>query len=107
MVSANGKQKRLERCEDLIEWLNEHPSTIIIFSDKKLWTVEPHRNRQTNRCVARSPAEVPPMYKAKNPASIMMLGVVGSDGTKMPPYFFEKTSDGGGINQDTYIKVRV
>ena len=45
------------------------------------------------------------MYKAKNPASIMMLGVVGSDGTKMPPYFFEKTSDGGGINQDTYIKV--
>ena len=34
MVSANGKQKRLERCEDLIEWLKEHPSTIIIFSDK-------------------------------------------------------------------------
>ena len=35
----------------------------------------------------------------------MMLGVVGADGTKMPPYFFKKRSDKGGIDQDTYIQV--
>ena len=34
-----------------------------------------------------------------------MLGVVGSDGQRMPPYFFEKKSDGSGINQETYIDV--
>ena len=49
LVSAKGKEKRLERCEDLVEFLNQHPSTTLIFSDKKKWTVEPHRNRQTNR----------------------------------------------------------
>ena len=35
----------------------------------------------------------------------MMLGVVGADGKKMPPFFFEKRSDKGGIDQDIYIQV--
>ena len=34
----------------------------------------------------------------------MMLGVVGSDGACMPPFFFEKNPEGGGINQDTYLQ---
>ena len=34
-----------------------------------------------------------------------MLGVVGSDGQRMPPHFFEKRSDGGGINQEVYMQV--
>ena len=34
-----------------------------------------------------------------------MLGVVGSDGQRMPPHFFEKRSDRGGINQEVYLNV--
>ena len=105
LISTTAREKRVERCEDLIEWYEEYgKSTVTIFSDKKLWTVDPSRNRQNQRCVARSPAEVIPFYKTKNATNIMMLGVVGSDGQKMPPYFFEKKSGGGGINQEVYIK---
>ena len=35
----------------------------------------------------------------------MMLGVVGSDGSKMEPFFFEQKKEGGGIDQSTYIHV--
>ena len=34
LISTNAKQKRVERCEDLVQWLEDHPATIPIFSDK-------------------------------------------------------------------------
>lgn len=32
--------------------------------------------------------EVPPINSSKHPASAMMLGVVASDGKRMPPFWF-------------------
>ena len=35
----------------------------------------------------------------------LIIGVVGGDGKKMPPYFFDKKPFGKGIDQEEYIKV--
>ena len=57
---------------------------VIIFSDKKIFTVDGHFNRQNNRWMAKSPKDVKPMFRSKKPAKAMCLGVVGSDGQRMP-----------------------
>ena len=61
-----------------------------IFSDEKCFTVDQARNCHNDRYLADSPASVPPINRTKHPASVMMLGVVGSDGKKMDPYWFPK-----------------
>ena len=40
LISAKAKIKRVERSMDLQEWLKENPNTVIIFSDKKIFTGE-------------------------------------------------------------------
>ena len=75
--------------------------TIIIFSDKKLFVVDGCPYAKTH-CVVPEGTEALPILRTKHPASVMMLGVVGSDGQKMPPYFFEK---GLKINTKVYLKV--
>ncbi len=37
-----------------------------------------------------TPSDVPSIAKTKHPASVMMLGVVGSDGKKIPPHWFKQ-----------------
>ena len=51
-----------------------------------------------------SPKDVPPMWRTKNPASSMCLGVVGSDGRQMPLHWFEKKPDRRGVDQDQYME---
>ena len=38
LISAKAKVKRVERSKDLQDWLRENPNTVIIFSDKKIFT---------------------------------------------------------------------
>ena len=38
LISAKAKVKRVERSIDLLEFLKENPNTVIIFSDKKIFT---------------------------------------------------------------------
>ena len=47
---------------------------------QKIFTVDGHHNRRNDRWVAKSPSDVPPMWRTKNPAKAMALGIVGSDG---------------------------
>ena len=76
LLTTQIKIKRLERCEELLVWLSNpfNKSTIIIFSDKKLWDVDQHKNRQNHRYIAKSIEKVPPKWCSKNPASAMCLG---------------------------------
>ena len=46
-------------------------------------------NRQNDRYLAKSKDEVKGIVRTKHPAQIIVLGVIASDGKKMPPYFFE------------------
>ena len=59
---------------------------VIIFSDKKIFTVDATINRN-RKYVAKSAKDVKPIYRTKNPPGAMCLGVVASDGKKMPLYW--------------------
>ena len=39
LISGKTKAVRVDRSEQLLEWLKAHPDTVVIFSDKKIFTV--------------------------------------------------------------------
>ena len=96
------KTRRLERCRKVRSFLKKSVRTVIIFSDEKIFTVDAVVNRRNDRYLAESLADVKGTYRTKHPAQVMMLGVVASDGKKMPPYFFKP---GERVNADAYYKV--
>ncbi|QQP40382.1 Uncharacterized protein FKW44_014400 [Caligus rogercresseyi] len=53
-----------------------------------MFTVDQAFNRRNDRVVVPKDEEAPPVMTTKHPAGVMVLGVVGSDGQKMPPHFF-------------------
>ena len=55
-----------------------------------------------NHVVVPKDAEATPVMRTKHPQGVMMLGVVASDGKKMPPYFFPQ---GLKINTEVYLNV--
>ena len=74
ILSTKAKVKRLERSEDLLDWLAHNKDTIMIFSDEKMWDVDSHKNRRNHRYIAKCKDDVPPKWCSKNPQSAMMLG---------------------------------
>ena len=81
------KQKRLQRGNRLLNDLKNHGNPIVICSDEKTFTGDAVVNKQTDRIVGfdRDTFEVRNASTTKHPASVMMLGVVASNGGKMPP----------------------
>ncbi|QQP42560.1 Putative transposable element, partial [Caligus rogercresseyi] len=78
LLSNSAKNSRVDRGKKLLSWLKKKPSsTVLVFSDKKNWTVDQSRNARNDRFLAYA-----------HPASSMMLGVVASDGKRMPPFWF-------------------
>ncbi|QQP53735.1 Putative transposable element [Caligus rogercresseyi] len=67
-----------------------------------MFTVDQAFNRRNDRVVVPKDEEAPPVMTTKHPAGVMVLGVVGSDGQKMPPHFFPC---GLKINTEEYLKV--
>ena len=61
----SGKEGGIVTCRNLLFF------AVIIFSDKKMWVVDGHRNRQNDRYVARSVKDVRPFFKTKNPGSFL------------------------------------
>ncbi len=90
LLTGAMKEKRLDRSKKLITWLKHHGSTVRIFSDKKIWTVDQARNSRNDRFLAFSVDKVPPIHQTKFPAGAMMLGVIASDGKRLPPIWFPK-----------------
>jgi len=90
LLTEATKARRVEKGRKLLNWLKSNSSTVRIFSDKKNWTVDQARNSRNDRYLAYCVDEVPPINATKHPQSAMMLGVVSSDGKKMPPYWFPK-----------------
>ena len=88
-LSSIMKEKRLERCRKLINYLRKRPSIVKIFSDEKIFTVDQVYNRRNDRYIAESRDQVKGVYRTKHPAQIMVLGVLTSDGRRMPPHFFK------------------
>lgn len=102
LLTITIKEKRLERCRKIKNWLRHNPSTVKIFSDKKIFTVDQVFNRRNDRYIAASTKEVKGVYRTKHPAQVMVLGVLASDGKRMPPIFFK---DGEKVTTDVYYRV--
>ena len=49
LISSGAQAKRVERAEELLEWISAHPNAVIIFTDEKKFTVDASRNRQNDR----------------------------------------------------------
>ena len=102
LLSETTMATRVTKGMKLLTWIKHDKGTIRIFSDKKMWTVDQVRNSQNDRFLAYCVEEVPPILSTKHPASAMMLGVVASDGNRMPPHWFDK---GLKINTEAYLNV--
>jgi len=103
LLSEKTKQARVKKGKLLLWWLKKNRlDTVKIFSDKKLFTVDQSRNSRNDRYLAYHIEDVHPINQTKHPASVMVLGVVASDGSRMPPYFFPK---GLKITTEVYLDV--
>jgi hypothetical protein len=72
------------------------------FSDEKNFCQDQVHNRQNHRWVAMCPKDIPRVMKTKLPATVMVFGVVSSEGDVMPPHIFET---GLRVNTDIYLEV--
>ena len=103
LLTAKQKEARLSRAKTIRRALKKkQASTVTIYSDKKLFTVDQAYNMRNDQVKVPKDAEVTPVMRTKHPAGAMMLGVVASDGKKMPPHFFP---NGLKINTEVYLGV--
>ncbi|QQP36657.1 Transposable element tcb2 transposase, partial [Caligus rogercresseyi] len=54
-----------------------------------------------DRWICREASEVPMVFRTKNPAAVMVVGVISSEGHVMPPHFFEPKQK---VNQEVYLE---
>ena len=66
----------------------EEPGMIWFFSDEKNFVQDQKVKRKNDRWLCKGPDEVMTVMHTKFPASVMVLGVVSSEGDVMPPHFF-------------------
>jgi transposase len=105
LVTQVSQDKRLEKAKNLVNMLKEKSHPVILFSDEKIFDVDSVSNSRMDRFLSADkfgdvPAHIKFKYQTKHPASIMMFGLVASDGKKMPPFFFPV---GTKINSDVYV----
>jgi len=107
LITEDSRKKRLCRAKLLLNDVKHSSGRVILFSDEKLFCVDRVLNRRNNRYISVKPAEDVPDHvkhvsKTKNPAKVMVLGVVASNGKKCPPVFIPQKER---INADAYIKM--
>lgn len=103
-LSKEMKENRLIKSKMLLNKL-KHPAKqdlIWFFSDEKNFDQDQKVNRRNDRWMCKDPSEVPRIMQNKFPASVMVLGVVSSEGHVMPPHFFPQ---GLRVNSAAYIEV--
>lgn len=101
LIADKQKELRLERCKKLVCDLKRR-STVRLFSNKKNFTVDQAYNRRNDRFISSEAASVIPVNRTKHPVHVMMLGVIASNGKKMPPVFIPQ---GLKVNQHVYMDI--
>jgi hypothetical protein len=107
LINASSKEKRLERAKILLNKLKHDSPGIIFFTDEKNFDLDSVSNSRFDRYLSSEAAKDVPehvrfKFRTKHPQSIMMFGLVASDGKKMPPFFWPK---GARINADAYVRL--
>ncbi|QQP48568.1 Transposable element tcb2 transposase [Caligus rogercresseyi] len=72
------------------------------FSDEKVFSEDRSSNRWNDRWICRDPKDVPLVFRIQSLASIMVLGVICSNGSVMPPHFFGPKEK---VNSEAYLNV--
>ncbi|UYV72942.1 hypothetical protein LAZ67_10001239, partial [Cordylochernes scorpioides] len=102
-LTENMKNNRKGKAAALLNNLKHDSFGMLrFFSDEKNFDVDQKVNPRNDRWICKDPLEIPVVMHTKFPASVMVLGVISSEGDVMPPHFFEK---GLRMNADTYINV--
>lgn len=104
LITEAQKEKRLQRARRLLNWIKgPGAGKTIVFSDEKVFTVDPVGNARNDRRLVHSAAEEPAasssVTRTKHPASVMVLGAVCSDGRKSPLVF---VPSGARLNAAAY-----
>jgi hypothetical protein len=103
LLTQRQKEVRFERGRRLLNQLKSlPPSTVKIFSDKKIFTIDQSYNRRNDRQIVDVGVSGDPVARTKHPASVMMLGIVASSGQKAPPIFIP---EGEKVNTEVYIAI--
>ena len=105
-INPNQMGRRKERCKGILNWLKQgaNKETVLIFSDEKLFHVDPMLNRRNVRYISDLPhtevsSDIKYNPRTKHAAKVMVLGVVASDGQKCPPIFVGENEK---INAEAY-----
>lgn len=102
LLTAKQRNQRIERSIHLLSRL-KHGMSVIWYTDEKNFTQVPFVNRTS--CVRVKTDEeriASRVQKVKHPQSVMVFGLIGSDGKKMPLIFFER---GFRLNAAAYLNV--
>ncbi len=104
LLTSHQQQVCLEHAKKLLNSIKNSLSRIIIFSDEKTFTVDLVFNRQNDQVVSFGNLADEHRYVSttKHPASVMMLGLVASNGAIMDPVWF---SEGYRLTADAYVKI--
>ena len=91
LLTSTMVKKRQKICTRRINDLKSHGNRVIIFSDEKTFTVDPVINKQNDRVLSfgQDISGVRYVCTTKHQTSAMMLGVVASNGKKMPSVWFK------------------
>lgn len=106
LITNRIKGLRLERSKRLLSILKKK-KPIIVFSDEKLFNIDPVSNTRTDRFISPKKIEEVPenikfKFTTKHPAGVMVFGAVASNGLKMPPVFIK---EGLKVNTEVYIGI--
>lgn len=98
-LTPQQREKRVERGKKVETFLKRgRDGKVLVFSDEKDFTVDQHLNRRNDRYIAKSTKDAAPELRyvgaSKHPAKASMLGVIMSDGNKLPPIWYEGSMDG-------------
>jgi inhibitor of nuclear factor kappa-B kinase subunit alpha len=104
LLTEANKARRVLKCNRLLNKLKhpKKPGMIWFFSDEKNFTQDQVFNKQNNRWIAMNNSDVPKVMKTKFAATVMVFGVISSEGDVMPPHIFEK---GLRVNWKIYLDV--
>jgi hypothetical protein len=107
LVNQSSREKRFERSKLLLNELKKESMGVILFTDEKNFDLDSVSNSRLDRYLSSKRAvDVPEhirfKFRTKHPQSIMMFGLIASDGKVMPPFFWPK---GARVNADTYVKL--
>ena len=78
----------------MLEKMNSAGDKGFIWSDEKIFTMEPQINQQNARILADGPSGVDPavrtVFRRQKPADVMVWAAVAPDGSKGPVVFIEE-----------------